>query len=72
MQSLENRDLIALFSKVARAGKSRRTRAYNRNLMTVRGGHFYIFGGMFIMPVGDKALQSADTYRLALNSANTL
>ena len=72
MQRLIHGDLIALLGQIACAGQTRRAGAHHGHLVTVGGGHGGCFGGMGVVPVGHKALQTADTHGLALHTADAV
>jgi hypothetical protein len=64
--------VIAKLCEIARAGKSRGTRADDGYPMSVLRSGCGRCVTMRIVPIGNKALESADTDRLSLYSSNTL
>ncbi len=72
VQSLENRNIIAHFREVARAGKSRGSRADHRALVSVLRGSVRRFGAVSVVPIGDKAFQTPDTHGFAFDTADAL
>ena len=72
VQSFVNGDFIALLGKVARAGKAGGAGTYNCNAVAVGRRSFGSFGGMSVMPIGNKAFKSADADGFAFDAANAL
>ena len=72
MQRLEHRDLIALLGQVAGAGQTRGAGADDGYLMAVGGGLGRRLGAVSVVPVGHKALQTADAHGIALLAADTV
>ena len=70
MQRLKHRDRVALFGEVAGTGQSGGTRTDDRHLVTVGSRQADLLPGLVVVPVGDKALQSADADRVALDAAH--
>ena len=70
VQRLEDRDGIALLGKLAGAGQTGRTGADHGDLDAVGGGLFGHLIDVFPVPVGNKALQTSDGDRLALDAAD--
>ena len=72
VERFEDRDLVALLGKLGRAGKARRTGADDGDLDAV--GRDLLRHGVHVLavPVGNKALQTADGDRLALHAAHAL
>ena len=66
MQSLIHGDLIAFLGQIAGAGQARRAGANHGHLVTVGLGLFRSLGAVGVVPVGHKALQTADTHGIAL------
>ena len=72
VQRLEHGDVVALLGEVARAGQAAGTRADDGDLMAVGNG---LGGGLLhvgVVPVGDKAFETADADRLTLDAADAL
>ncbi len=72
MQGLEHGDLISLLGQVAGAGQAGRAGADDGNLVAVGGGTGRLLGAVLIVPVGHKALQTADANGLALDAADAV
>ena len=72
VKSFEYRYLVTETRKVSRAGKTRRSGTDYCSLVTVRLGLLDIGCAVFVVPVGNKTLQSADTHGIALYTAYTL
>ncbi len=72
VQRFEHGDLVAHARQIARTGQAGRARADDGDLVAVGFGRLGGLGGMFAMPVGDEALQTADTDGLALDAAHAL
>ena len=72
MQGLKHGDLIALLGQVACAGQARRAGTDDRHLMTVGSRLGSGFRAVGVVPVSHKALQTADTHRLALLTADAV
>ena len=72
VERFKNGDVVALLGKVTRAGEAAGAGADDGDLVAVGGG----LGGRFlhvcVVPVGDKALKTADADRLTLDAANAL
>ena len=64
--------LVAHLRQIARAGQTRRTCADHGDLVAVLRRRRHLLGGMFAMPVGNEALQTADADGFALDAANAL
>ena len=73
VESLEDGDIVAHLAKVARAGKAGRAGADDGDTVTVIFGDLDLVLDFLIhMVVGNKALETADTDALALDTAHTL
>ncbi|MPM84927.1 hypothetical protein SDC9_132003 [bioreactor metagenome] len=72
MQRLKHGDVIALLGKIARAGEARGAGADHGHLVPVGRRLRGRVAGVVVVPVGNKALQSADAHRLALNAADAV
>ena len=72
MQSLEHGDLIAQLGQVAGAGQAGRAGTDDGHLVTVGSGLLGGLGGVGIVPVGHKALQTADGHGLALHAPDAV
>ena len=72
MQRLEYGNLVTQASEVAGAGQTRRACTNDGNLVTVGFRLYCLLGAVFARVVGNKALQTADGYRLALDAADTV
>ena len=72
MQSFENMYLIAQLRKVACAGKACGAGAYHGYLLAVGGGYLGGGGALCHGVVGGEAFQTADAYRLPLNTTDAL
>jgi len=70
MQRFEYGDGISFFGQIAGAGESGRTGTDHRDPVTIRRGLYGRFGGICIVPVGNKALQAADCNRCAHDAAD--
>ena len=72
MQRLEHRDLIALLGQIAGAGQARGAGTDDSHLVAVGGGLGGRLGAVGVVPVGHKALQTADTHGIALLAADAV
>ena len=72
MQRLVNRDLIAQLRQIARRRQAGRPRADDGDLVAVRGGRLGMIRHVLAVPIRDKALQTADGDRFALDAAHAL
>ena len=72
MQGFVNRDLISQLRQVARGGQAGRAGADDGDLVAVRSRRFGMILHVLTVPVGHKALQTADADRLALDAAHAL
>ena len=72
VQGLENGDLVALLGQIAGAGQAGRAGTDNGHLHAVGGGLLGLGVHVLPVPVGNKALQTADGHRLALNTPDAL
>ncbi len=72
MQRLENGYFVALFRKVARTGQARGSRPNHRDPVSVTFGQRNLAVAVFVVPIGDEALQSADAYGLELDAKRAL
>ena len=76
MQGLKDGHIIAHLAQVARTGQTRRAGADDRHAVAVGGGNrdldLFKPGLLGHVPVGDKALETADGDGLALHAADTL
>ena len=70
MERLKNRHGVPALREVARAGEPCGARTDNRDLVPVRLRLFRRCLHIRVVPVGDKALQSADGDRLSLDTAH--
>ena len=72
VQRFKYADLVAFARQIARAGEAGRAAADYGNLVTVGGGNIAGGGGMGVMPIGNKALQTAYADGFALYAAHAL
>ena len=72
MQRLEHGYFVTLFGEVARACKSRGAASDNGYFYAVALRLVRLFFAMLVVIVRDEPFQSADTYRLAFDAANTM
>jgi hypothetical protein len=72
MESLVNGDGVACLGKIACAGQTCRAGTNNCHLVTVGFGLHGSFGSVLVVVIGNKTLQTADAYGLALDAADAL
>jgi len=72
VQCLKYSYLVAQASEVACAGQTGRACTNDGNLVTVGRRFYRLLGAVFARVVGNKALQTADGYRLALDAAHAV
>ena len=72
MQRLKNSDLISLAGQIAGAGQAGGTGAHHCHAVAVGGGLLRGGSGVLAMPVGHKALQTANADRLTLDAADAM
>ena len=72
MQSFENGDLIALLGQIAGASQAGGTGANDGNSVAIALRTNRLFGAEGVVPVSNKALQTANANGFALDAANTL
>ena len=72
MQRLKHGNLIALLGQVAGAGQTGRAGTHDSHLVAVGLGLGGSLGAVGVVPVGHKALQTTDTYGIALLAADAV